>query len=238
MKIFKQKKLRAFIFLFSVFLSLSVALLFTGCIGCNEPLDRLFAQVSELRENIFIGESDNFSIKIITGLREDPFLMDGHAGITRDFTLITITPKNENSDSSYSFNTTINGTNFRGEFLAHPFNITLSADLNIRANQNEIIVTIINSGGTEENISTKSVVTEQMIDSTKALEIAQNKLKNSLETFKSGGELKAEIYIRLLANPIDNSGGFYWYVAFIGTCGTIFAVLICPIEVQVLAVRN
>ncbi|MCL2375440.1 MAG: hypothetical protein FWC82_02835 [Firmicutes bacterium] len=235
MKIFKSKIIHAF---FIAALTITILFTLSACVACAPPIERLLSQVSELRENIFIGESASFSVNIITGRREDPFLMDGHAGITRDFTLITITPKGEGSEGTYTYTTTINGTQFKGEFVPHPFAATLSADLHIRANTSEIILIITNSAGVEENISAKSVVTAQMIDSLKALEMAESKLRNSLETFKSGGVLHAEIYIRLLANPIDNSGGFYWYVAFIGTCGTIFAVLIDPIEVQIVAVRN
>jgi len=219
---------------------LSFAALFTfaACAACTPSMERLGHLVSELRENIFVGESDNFRVSIITGFREDPFLMDGRVGELRDFTLITLTPKSETSEGNYTFVTTVDGVQFRGAFLPHPFSNTLSAEINVRAGQNEIPLTVINAAGVEESLFAKSVLTEQMIGVEKALEIAENKLRYSLEVFKVNGVLQAEIYIRIMPNPIDNSGGYHWYVAFIGQNQTIFAVLIDPISMQVVAVRN
>ena len=207
----------------------------TGC-GGGTSMERLGHLISELRENVFVGESDNFSVNIITGLREDPFLMDGNAAIARDFTLITLTPKNV-TDGNYAFEVNIGGTQFKGEFIAHPFAQTFSAELDIRANVSEIALTVTGNDGNEPIMAT-SVVTDPMISVEQALEVAENKLRNSLEVFKTGGVLQAEIFIRLIANPIDQSGGYHWYVAFIGQNQTIFAALICSISMQVLAVRN
>ena len=208
-------------------------------VGCGAPsIDRLGHLVSELRENIFVGNSDSFSISVVSGKREDPFMMDGIPSITRDFTLATLTPKLETSRGVYKFAITVDDVLFKGEFMHHPFSNTLSADLNIRASGSPIAITIINPDGVEENMFAASVLTEQMISSSKALEIAENKLKYSLETLKENGQLMAEIFIRLMPNPLDNSGGYHWYVAFIGRENQIFAVLIDPISMQVVAVRN
>jgi len=103
---------------------------------------------------------------------------------------------------------------------------------------NQEIVLHLTYGTKEENISAKSVLTYQMIDYAKALEIAESKLRNSIEVFKQNGELQCEIFIRLISNSIDNAGGFHWYVAFIGSDQTVFAVLIEPITMQVVAIRN
>ena len=207
----------------------------TGC-GGGTSMERLGHLISELRENVFAGESDNFSVNIITGLREDPFLMDGNAAIARDFTLITLTPKNA-TEGTYAFEVNIGGTQFKGDFIAHPFAQTFSAELDIRVNVSEIALTVTGNSG-NDNIMATSVVTDQMIPADKALEIGENKLRNSIEVFKTGGALQAEIFIRLIANPIDQSGGYHWYVAFIGQNQTIFAALICSISMQVLAIRN
>jgi len=216
----------SFTFLFSI-----------ACTACDPPFSRLGHLVSELRDNIFIGTSDSFSVSIITGRREDPFIMDGVVGETRDFTLITLTPLTDTC-GNFSFEVTIGGTQFKGDFLAHPFSNTISAEIQARALQTEIALTIKCSSGTQESLFAKSVLTEQMICAEEALKIAENKLRYSLETIKVNGELQAEIYIRLMANPIDNSGGYHWYVAFVASRDIIFAVLIEPISMQVVAIRN
>jgi len=230
----KKIKIMIFVMLFSVMAF--IPLMLTGC--STPSMDRLGHLISELRENIFVGESDNFTITIVSGFREDPFLMDGIPSISRDFTLATLTPKSATSQGVYKFNITVDEILFMGEFLHHPFSNTLSTDLNIRASGSDIAVTITNPDGVEESMFAKSVLTDQMISSNKALEIAENKLHYSLETLKENGELQLEIFIRLMVNPLDNSGGYHWYVAFIGREQQIFAVLIDPISMQVVAIRN
>ncbi|MCL2847876.1 MAG: hypothetical protein FWE13_03905 [Firmicutes bacterium] len=207
-------------------------------LGCSPSHERLANLISELRDNIFEGESESFRVSIITGVREEPFLLDGTRGQTQDFTLITLMPKVEIS-GSVSVRARINDTLYSGEFTKHPFSNTLSVEFPVRAPiSNPEIVLHLTYGGKEENIAAKSVLTYQMIDYQKALEIAENKLRNSIEVFKVGGELQCEIFIRLIPNGIDNAGGFHWYVAFIGSDQTIFAVLIEPITMQVVAIRN
>jgi len=229
---------KLFYIILTPLLLIALMLPLAACNACTPSIDRLGHLVSEFRENIFLGQSESFSVTIISGKREDPFLMDGIASATRDFTLITITPKGETSTGAHTFNTVINGTQFKGEFVPHPFASTFSADLNIRANQREITLTIVNGNSHEESLVARSVITDNMIDGIKALEIAEGKLRYSLKIFEQNGNMNAEIYIRLLENPIDNSGGFYWYVAFVGTCGTIFAALIDSVSMQIIALRN
>jgi len=216
----------------------TIILLVSGVafIGCTPSYERLANLITELRENIFEGENERFLVSIITGLREDPFLMDGNVGTVREFTLITLTPKVEVA-GRVAVRARINETLFSGEFTPHPFSQTLSIEFPVRSVGQEITLQLTYSE-IEQTITAKSLLTEQMIGYQRALEIAENKLRNSIEIFKVGGELRCEIFIRLIANQIDNAGGLHWYVAFIGSDQTIFAVLIDPITMQVVAIRN
>ena len=72
----------------------------------------------------------------------------------------------------------------------------------------------------------QSVVTGDNIGAEKALTIALDKLKNELKRFRSKGKLHAEIYVRLMENPIDGNGGYFWYVAFVGADKDTVAVLL------------
>ena len=211
--------------------------------ACQPPIDRLGHLVTELRDNIFVGESSSFSVQAISGRREDPFLMDGNVGTTRDFTLFTLTPKGESSDNlmaqtEYSVKVLMDGTSREGMFVPHPFSNTLSVEFDVRAINPEITVTILRAKEVVDSFNIYSVVSEQMIGYERALEIAEKKLRNSIEVFKVNGELNCEIYIRLIENQVDGSGGHHWYVAFVGSNQTIFAVLIDSISMEVVAIRN
>jgi len=211
--------------------------------ACQPSIERLGHLVTELRDNIFVGESTNFKVNAITGRREDPFLMDGIVGTTRDFTLFTLTPKGDSADNlmaqtEYSIKVLMDGVSREGVFVPHPFSNTLSVEFDVRATAPEITVTILRAKEVVDSFNINSVVTELMISAEKALEIAENKLRNSIEVFKVGGELQCEIYIRLIENQVDASGGHHWYVAFVGPNQTIFAALIDSISMEVVAIRN
>jgi len=203
--------------------------------ACSTPMEKYEAYISELRDNVFTAESVNYSVQIITGKREEPFVMDGHAGAVREFTVITLNPKA--GEGKYSYRVTINGSEFAGKFLPHPFAKTYSADIEARSFDSEILLSITVNGNSE-TLTAKSVKTDNMIPAAKAVEIAEKRLKHRIDDFWANGTLNAEIYVRLISNPIDNSGGYYWYVAFIGAGQTIYAVLIEPVSMQVAAIRD
>jgi len=224
-----MKKIR--IILVSIVLILCSSFLF----ACTPAMERFSHLISELRDNVFVAENEKFSVSIITGAREEPFILNGFATGTKPFTLITIVPKNGGTDFYYSV--VINGDTFEGKFVPHPFDVSLSAEVDVLSNDSVIQLTVI-QGENREELTANSVLTEQMINSTKAIDIAYNRLKGSLEDFKQGGELQCEIFVRLIKNPIDNQGGYFWYVAFVGTNQTIFAVVIEPTTMTILAVRE
>jgi hypothetical protein len=221
-----------------IFLPAAALILFAivfGLSGCKSAMERYDPVVSELRDNIYLAESDRFSVSVITGKREDPFLMDGHAGGTRAFTLITIVPKS--GAGPFTYKATVNGKEYTGDLLPHPFAPSFSADIEVLSTDSAIPVTV-SGGGTEETLTAVSVKNDRMITADKAIEIAEKRLKTRVDGFKSNGTYRCEVYVRLLQNPIDNSGGYHWYVAFIGENHTIYAVLIDPESMEIVAIRD
>ncbi len=202
--------------------------------GCGNVLEKYIDYVSELRENIYVASDDDYDIEIITGTREEEFIMDGYCGNIVDYTLVTIEPKN--MEDNYNYAVTINGVLYEGEFVKHPFAESLSCDIQVLSTDNVVYLDII--GTKTSSFEAISVKTEDMIDATMAVDIAENTLSSQLGSLKSSNALNAEIYVRLMNNPIDNSGGYYWYVAFIGRSQTVYAVLINPTTMQVVAIRD
>jgi len=226
--------------LFKIILFIFVIILSIPLLGCKTAIEKYGNYISELRDNIFLAQAENFSVKIITGRREDPFIMDGIVGEVRDFTVITVTPL-LGLVQELNYSALINGETFEGALIPHPFQNTLSIDLRVFANGEDISVKLKYQAGeniTETVLTAKSVRTPDMIDAHKAIEIAEKQLRYRIADFRVDGNFEAEIFVRLLQNPIDNSGGFYWYVAFIARTGEIVATLINPISMEVVAVRD
>ena len=205
--------------------------------GCKTDMEKYGSNISELRRNVYEGGSENMQVTAITGVREDPYMIDGHCSGVRDFTVIKIVPKEFIAGKIYTYVANIDGAEYTGEFRQHPFGKSFSADIQAACNASSITLSVSADGASEE-FTLISVVTEDMISAEKALEIATGRLKSEVSSLTSGGRLCAEIYIRLMANPVDNSGAYHWYVAFVGESQITYAALIEPVTMEIVAVRD
>lgn len=205
--------------------------------ACKTDMEKYGSDVSELRRNVYEGASESMSVTAITGIREDPYVIDGHCAGVKEFTVIKIVPKEFIAGKAYTFVAKFGDNEYTGEFAMHPFGKSFSADIAAECADASISLTV-SSDGYEESFTLNSVVTEDMVSAEKALEIAASRLKKEVSSLCSGGRLCAEIYIRLMANPIDNSGEYHWYVAFVGESQQTYAALIHPVTMEIVAVRD
>ncbi|MCH5163748.1 MAG: hypothetical protein J1F36_01885 [Clostridiales bacterium] len=197
--------------------------------ACSGALGKYEKSVSEYRDNVYVGSSSGFTAEAVSGYREAPFEIDGKSGSKADFCLVTITPASYDPTKEYTYSVTLNGVEYTGDFVKHPFENTYSFEVAARCVDNTLTVTVDG-----ENIELASVKTEQYITPEKAFEIALKRL-GSTQIVKNG---KYEIYIRLIANPINAAGGYFWYVAFVDESQETVAVLIHPENMEITAVRE
>lgn len=198
-----------------------VALLFTGCGEGN--LEKYADRISELRENLFAAENAEYKVTAISGRREDPYELDGVSRGKCDFTVVTVTPVSFSAAEHYRYRAEIDGNAYEGDLLPHPFAQSLSVDIPAAARGS---FTLTVTGASEQTFEMKNIVTGELISAEKALTIALDKMKNELKKFGSRRKPDCEIYVRLMENPIDGSGGFFWYVAFVGKDKATVAVLL------------
>lgn len=192
-----------------------------GCGGSN--LNKYAENISELRDRLFAAESAEYKVSAISGTREDPYVLDGESKSKRAFTVLTVTPAHFASDKTYRYRVQIGEQSFEGDLMPHPFAKSLSVDIPAAA-KDAFSVCIICDG--EQTLELANAPVGDNIGAEKALAIALDKLKNELKRFRSKGKLHAEIYVRLMENPIDGNGGYFWYVAFVGKNKETVAILL------------
>lgn len=197
--------------------------------ACSKGLGKHEKNVSEYRDNVYIGADDAFTLEAMTGYRETPFEIDGKSGNKADFCLVTVSPKEFDPTVCYSYKLTIGGVEYKGECVKHPFANTYSFEVAARCDENSFSVEI--NGRSIDLISVKN---EQFISPEKAFEIAYKRLKDS-DIIKNG---KYEIYIRLIKNPVNSTGGYFWYIAFVDEEQETCAVLLQPETMEITAVRE
>lgn len=217
----------AFLMVLSTFCALS------GCGKSN--LEKYAADISELRQYLFAAESADYKVTAVAGRREDPYALNGVSAQKRDFTVVTVTPTVFKPDKNYRYRAEIAGNVYEGDLLPHPFAQSLSVDIPVTA-QSDFTLTLVCDG--EWNFEMKNAVSGELISAEKAFDIALEKLKTELKSFRTKGKLNAEVYVRLMENPIDGSGGYFWYVAFVGEEKHTVAVLLKGDTGAVSAVRT
>ncbi len=195
--------------------------------ACSDGLSKN-KNVSEYRTDVFIGSSGNFSAEAMTGFRETPFSIDGVSGEKCDFFLVTVKPKSFDPVKEYGYKLTLDGKEYEGTLVKHPFENTYSFEVPIKIVDRNVSVEIDG-----EKIELASVKTENYITPEKAYEIAKKRLGGS-EVLS----VQNEIYVRLIANPVNASGGYFWYVAFVDENKQTAAVLIHPESMEIVAVRE
>lgn len=197
--------------------------------ACSNGLGKQKKNVSEYRDNVYVGSDSDFALEAVTGYREMPFEIDGKSGDKADFCLVTISPTDFDPTASYNYKIILGEVKYEGECVKHPFANTFSFEVAARCNESSLTVEL---NGHEIELS--SVKNEQFISPEKAFEIAYKRLKDS-DVIKNG---KYEIYIRLIKNPVNASGGYFWYVAFVDENKETCAVLLQPETMEITAVRD
>lgn len=204
-----MKKLKAI--LISV-LCLSISLLF---IGCNSSIDKYYSNISEIRDAVYEGKSDKMSVAAVSGVREQPFSVDGKVNDKVEFTVITVKPAQFLPNQLYNYSVSIGGKDYSGVLAMHPFGESYSVEIAARADEEKLQLSL-KLNDYAETIELSSVKEADDIGADKALEAAMKALNEELKPLKKAGGYDCEIYVRLIENPINSDGGYYWYVAFMG----------------------
>ncbi len=213
----------------------ALALLMLSAVGCKKRYCGFEEYLSELRTDYLTAECDAGRVDIATGTRENPYAIDGVSGDKEEFTVLTFTPNEFLPNMTYTYRVVIDGVEHTGQLVMHPFAESYSADIADKSDGREIPLSL-SAGENLYEMTAASVLSETMIGAERALEVAYAALKPKIDALKSGGRLNAELYVRVIPNPIDDKGGYYWYVA---ACGdTTVAVLIDPVTEEIVAKRE
>ncbi|MBQ7348864.1 MAG: hypothetical protein IJW47_02600 [Clostridia bacterium] len=214
------------------FLCLFLALFTFFTVGCQKE-NPLYSAVSELRSDIFVGESQNFVIKACYGFKETPYSNDATVG-NKVYGLIF---KMSGADgASYSLSTEFGGETFSADFKLNPVSGTLTASMEIENfNLKEFTVTV-KKAELSENVTMVSVVPANAIDYKKALDYLKADQTTMIDAYtdKETGEFTAEIYARIVVKD----GNPFWYIGIASGNSNLKALLIDGVTGETLAIRE
>lgn len=226
----KNKKINLFFTLCFALISLVV---FSGIIfsGCNSDED-LSVYLSEYRNDIFEGESQNYRLNAEYGFKEEVFSPDGNVGKTIYLLIFTL-DKDGISDGDYSLSFDYDGKNYKNVFSLSPATDKLQAKFEITGFNEKSFTVNVSIAETSEQVTLSSVLPENIISVKEAL----SSIKNSTTVFDSyanGAGYDMELTARLSVK----NGNAYYYIGITDKNSKMKALLVDGKTGEVLARRD
>lgn len=216
---------------------LAMVFLFVSCLvlsACNNEYKLIENSLSEIRYNIYAGESNNFSVTFMSGKRETDYVINGYNTKLVDFGVLTITLNQEINLVNPQFALTIDTLRYEDILETNPFDGTLVADIKTLINTNNDISLKIIIGDINEDIKLTCISKGWKINHNKALKIAYKNLSKDLKPYIST-EFKGETYIKIIKDTISNNNSYFWYVNFVSRDGITHSIIINPLTGEILA---
>lgn len=204
---------------------------FTFCLtACKKKID-YFSYVSELRDNIFLFETDEYVLRAYSVAKETPYLADGIVMETsRRIEVYFIAPQ---GDKNCSLVLTLDGEEYGGDMSYDNVKMQYFWTCTLDVSQCADLPFAIQYGENSLNFKAKSVLCGKELSPTLLL---QNVINETPELFASLSDkygFAGEIYIRLIyeENP-------YYYIGIIDRTGKIYAFLSNAVTGAILAKRE
>lgn len=192
--------------------------------GCSKSYYE--SNVSEVRNSIFVGESESFEASIYVGQRENPYKADGAANKMVSYFLVIIEPKFETGeDDLMCTNVIINNKTYSKTLTKDVFYNKFVYDFaDLKADGNFTINITVQAY--DEDVAMLELLSAGQKTYSEALAEAMVMLKDKFEATKDGNKYACEIYVRLTYSKFMTDQRLYWYVSLLDTKGNITGVII------------
>ena len=226
--------------LFKVGVLLCGALLFSvGCANVNKFYNFANKNIAEVRKNMYVGETDNLKVSLISGLREKDYVINGFATELVEFGVLTFMFKTDVAlPETVNYVLTIGTTRHDGVLEQNPYDGSFVCDVKKVVDSNDVITAKIIAGEFVESVEVVSVLSGWNVDDVNALKLACSELKSELNDFVENDEFYAECYIKIINDPDVDKNNYFWYVNFVGRNGKNYAVVINPVSNEIMAKKS
>lgn len=197
-----------------------IILIAFACVGCGANLETLLINnISEIQTNVLVGSCNGIVATLVTGVREEDYVKNGVSTKSVPFAVLTIASEEKENMEVGNFELIIEEEKYQGELLKNPYTGEYQVDLGDVECKSSAVVSIIINGKTLD-VAMFSITEELEFSGLDALRIVGERCDEKIKEYKSGGELQAEVYVRLLGNLKRNSDNLSWGVSFIGKDGS------------------
>jgi len=222
--------------------TLAVIIGATGIISLVQPTNLALAHknLSEVRYNLFRGSNDSLSATLMTGEREQDYILNGIAEELVDFGIITVIFKEPVSAlmGSPSYKLTVGDDYYEGELEKNPFDASYVADIEHKVSDDAQVYLLVEWDTLYETIKLDAISPEWQLNWEKALETAMDNISDTnFEALVKDGKLNAEVHVKIISDPQGVTNQHYWYISIYGQNGSVIEMVINPVTSEVVSKR-
>ena len=222
-----MKKIISFT-IFALFVLTLLPLELSGCTAKNE----YESAVSLLRADVYSGSYGDVAVSAEYGFKEYPFVNDGASGErVYGYTFIIHAVADE---IKRSVTITIDEKTYSADFKVDEISSEYKAFIETPDKHLPEFTAVINSGSDTREVAFCSLLPENTISYTDALNALKTKQKPLLDAFTADGIFKAELYLKIF---VKNEKP-YWYVGIAYAENRLKALLVDGITAEILAIRE
>lgn len=217
-----MKKFIAFVVL------LGILVPFSACKKENPYLKN----VSELKQNVYFGSSENYSVTAYFGYREDPFINDGKCGNkVYGYTFkLNIVAEEIQRTVEFVENEKILSATFKCDEATGEYKAFIETETYF---ENAFSVSVI-CGANKSSVTLNSILPENCLSYTAVLDKLTESQQSLLNSYTTNEQFNAEIYMRIF---VKNDKP-YWYIGIASGNGKIKAFLMDGFSGELLAIRD
>lgn len=221
---------------------ISIIVATVGLISVVEPTERelILSNLSEIRYNAFSEVTDTFGASFMTGEREVPYIIDGIAQEKSLFGVLSVYFRIPTSSfvGTPTYSLSIDDDYYEGELERSPYSSGYVADIEASANDDSVVTLTVIWDDLEETIVLAPTSIGWEINWEKAMDIA---LENIDEVTKNklivDGIVTAEIHMKIINDPENVLGEYYWYFTIYHRDGSVTSYTIDPITGEILSTQ-
>lgn len=229
----KKKKRKIFLIILLIAVVVVVAL-----INNRVDLNALVKEnLSEIRSELFVGESENYRSYIASGYREEPYACDGIKNKLVEFCVITLRAKN-GSIKSASYCLKVDDKEYVGQFEYDPYGSSLIVDTQKFVSSENVVSLSVTVNGESEQINLINKSKDFALKTDDVVDIIVKNYEKELKELVSLGKLKGEIFLKIATDNDFTFDKNYYYICICDREGNCMDALIDVNEGSIVATKS
>lgn len=220
-----------------VIVALGVCVL-AACQPSKTNLEQLAELVSAKQDGLWTGSCESFSVTLTKTWEEETFLADGIVGSQKRCVTLSLRPsKTEFLDKQYEYTLKGESGELKGALQKDKIGITFTAQIDDVDAIGKITGLTVVYDGLEKEIELTDRL-EGMLGCDRILEIAYEAYREQIDAALEAGDLKREVYLRLVNDRRNPDSDYLWYVSFIAGRDDYWSVMIRPSDGTIVSKRE